>query len=423
MAYTSVLPVHRLDRSIAYVKDRSKTTKSAGSLEEAIDYALNREKTEQMIFEDAMGCTCETAYADMVKTKERFHKKGGVQGYHLVQSFAEGEVSPKLAHLIGQELADQLLKGQFEVVITTHLNTKHYHNHVVWNSVSMEDGHKYHSNSKSYFTEVRQISDQLCRKYGLSVIQTNQGKAMHYAQWKAETEGKPTWRTAIRMDIREAIGVSFSWSQFVREMEKRGYTWKLNRKYPALKTPEMERYIRLRSLGKGYGEAEIREKILRPKIQKLYGTTFASFPKQKLTGLQKLYYSYLYRMGVLKQKPRRSSYAVRSDIRKLDIRIRQMEFLQKEGITTREELIAYRKPLEEQVLARMKERRTLYRKEPGCERIQEINAELTELRQKIRLSLQIEKQSLEIEERLRRAEEQERIEEKSGKSKQKEQNR
>ena len=65
------------------------------------------------------------------------------------------------------------------------------------------------------------------------------------------------------MDIRDAIGVSFSWSQFVKEMEKRGYTWKLNRKYPALKTPDMERYVRLRSLGKGYGEAEIREKILR----------------------------------------------------------------------------------------------------------------------------------------------------------------
>lgn len=86
MAYTSVLPVHRLDRSIEYVKDRAKTTKSAGSLEEAIDYALNREKTEETIFEDAIGCTCENAYADMVKTKERFHKKEGVQGYHLVQS-------------------------------------------------------------------------------------------------------------------------------------------------------------------------------------------------------------------------------------------------------------------------------------------------------------------------------------------------
>ena len=202
MAYTSVLPVHRLDRSIDYVKDRAKTTKNAGSLEEAIDYALNREKTEQTIFEDAIGCTCENAYVDMVKTKERFHKKEGVQGYHLVQSFAEGEVSPELAHLIGQELAEQLLKGQYEVVITTHLNTKHYHNHLVWNSVSMVDGRKYHSNAKSYFTEVRQISDQLCRKYGLSVIQTNQGKAMHYAQWKAEAEGKPTWRTGRCMETR-----------------------------------------------------------------------------------------------------------------------------------------------------------------------------------------------------------------------------
>ena len=80
------------------------------------------------------------------------------------------------------------------------------------------------------------------------------------------------------MDIRDAIGVSFSWSQFVKEMEKRGYTWKLNRKYPALKTPDMERYVRLRSLGKGYGEAEIREKILRPKIQQVYGKTQVQFP-------------------------------------------------------------------------------------------------------------------------------------------------
>lgn len=112
------------------------------------------------------------------------------------------------------------------------------------------------------------------------------------------------------MDIREAIGVSFSWSQFVKEMEKRGYTWKLNRKYPALKTPDMERYVRLRSLGKGYGEAEIREKILRPKIQQVYGKPQVKFPKRKLTGLQKLYFSYLYRMGVLQQKPKRISYAV-----------------------------------------------------------------------------------------------------------------
>ena len=381
---------------------------------------MNRDKTEQVFFEDAIGCTIDQAYQDMVATKKRFHKTDKVQGFHLVQSFAEGEVSPELAHLIGVELAERLLRGQFEVVITTHLNTSHFHNHLVWNSVSMEDGHKYHSNEQSYYMEVRKISDELCRKYGLSVIQTNQKKGIHYVQWKAEKEGKPTWRTAIRSDIRETVKASYSWTQFVKEMEKRGYTWKLNRKYPALKTPDMERYVRLRSLGKGYGEAEIREKILRPKIQQVYGNTQVQSPKRKLTGLQKLYFSYLYRMGVLQQKPKRISYAVRSDIRKLDLRIRQMEFLQKEGITTREELAAYRKPLEEQVLSLMKERRTLYRKEPGGMRIQEINGELKELRKKIRLSQQIEIQSKEMEERLKRAKEQEQVQESSGKQRREE---
>ena len=222
------------------------------------------------------------------------------------------------------------------------------------------------------------------------------------------------------MDIQEAIGVSFSWSQFVKEMEKRGYTWKLNRKYPSLKTPGMERYIRLRSLGKGYGEAEIREKILRPKIRQVYGNTQMQSPRRKLTGLQRLYYSYLYQMGVFPKKPKRIPYAVRSDIRRLDLRIRQMEFLQKEGITTREELAAYRKPLEEQVLSLMKERRTLYRKEPGGMRIQEINGELKELRKKIRLSQQIEIQSKEMEERLKRTKEQEKVQESSGKQRREE---
>jgi len=173
MAYTSVIPVHRLDRSIEYVKDKEKTTQKADSLKAAIDYAMNRTKTEQAVFEDTIGCTNENAYADMVATKKRFHKMGGVEGYHLVQSFAEGEVTPELAHLIGQELADRLLKGQYEVVITTHLNTRHYHNHIVWNSVSMADGRKYHSNAKSYYTEIRKISDELCRKYGLSIIESD----------------------------------------------------------------------------------------------------------------------------------------------------------------------------------------------------------------------------------------------------------
>ncbi len=97
MAYTSIIPVSRLDNSITYIRNKDKTTKkgqSAGSLEEAIDYAMNRDKTERSVFEDAIGCVCETAYQDMVETKKRYHKMDGVQGYHLVQSFAKGK-SPR----------------------------------------------------------------------------------------------------------------------------------------------------------------------------------------------------------------------------------------------------------------------------------------------------------------------------------------
>ncbi len=163
------------------------------------------------------------------------------------------------------ELAERLLQGKYEAVITTHLNTEHYHNHIVFNSVSMEDGKKYHSNSRSYYEDVRKASDALCLKYGLSVIEPKNGKGKSYAQWMAEQDGKPTWRTSIRLDIRDAVAESFTWKQFLEQMKQRGYQWKLNRKYIALKAPGMERYIRLRSLGKHYSEESIRQWILQPK--------------------------------------------------------------------------------------------------------------------------------------------------------------
>lgn len=416
MAYTSIIPVHRLDNSLHYIKDRSKTAEkaeTAGSLEEAIGYAMNREKTEQSIFEDSIGCTCAMAYQDMLSTKQRFHKLDGVQGYHLIQSFAAGEVTPELAHLIGQELAEQVLKGRFEAVITTHLNTSHYHNHIVFNSVSMLDGGKYHSNGRSYYGDIRRLSDTLCRKYGLSVIQTNEEKGKSYAEWQAENEGRATWRTSIKMDIREAVQESFSWNQFIERMGQRGYDWKLNRKYIALQAPGMERYVRLKSLGKNYSESAIREWILRPKKRKNQPAgekNFSQKPFRKRTGLQALYYSYLYKMGVLKRKPPRTSYLVREDIRRLDKRIAQMDFLVKHDITTREQLVEYQKPLMETVIHLTKERHRLYRIEPGSERIEEINKLLKPIRKEIKMCVQIEQHSLDME---RRMKEQEKLEQKS----------
>lgn len=381
---------------------------SAGSLKEAIDYALNREKTERAYFEDAIGCTLENTYEDMVSTKKQFHKTDKVQGFHLVQSFAEGEVSPEMAHLIGVELAERLLKGEFEVVITTHLNTSCYHNHLVWNSVSMMDGHKYRSNSRSYYTQVRKISDDLCRKYGLSVIQPGHEKGKSYSEWMAEKSGKPTWRTAIRSDIREAVNQCFTWNQFVKEMERRGYQWKLNRKYIALKAPGMERYIRLRSLGENYSETEIRQRLLQPK--KIYPAApnwKSGVKRRKLSGLQALYYSYLYKMGVFPEKPKRIPYEVREDLRRLDQRLAQAEFLQKHQIVTTGELREFQNDLGKEVAELLKERRKLYRNEPESARILEISRELKPLRRDLKMAIQIEKFSKEMEERMRKARERE----------------
>ena len=115
MAYTSILAVHRLERSVEYVTNKDKTVRprpdSASSLQEAVDYTRNREKTECDVFESAIGCTLETAFEDMLANKKRWNQIDGVQGYHLVQSFAEGELTPELAHRIGLELAEKLLCG------------------------------------------------------------------------------------------------------------------------------------------------------------------------------------------------------------------------------------------------------------------------------------------------------------------------
>ena len=410
MAYTSLIPVRRLDRAVKYVRDKTKTTKP-GSLEEAVDYALNRDKTESVCFETGLSCLCETAFTDMRANNLRWHKTGGVQGYHLVQSFAEGEVTPELAHQIGVELADQLLSGRYQAVVTTHLNTLHIHNHIVWCAVALDNGRKYHSNARSYYTEVRARSDDLCRQYGLSVIETPESERgkRQYAKWQAEANGQPTWRTAIRMDVDEAISMALTWRQFLAILEQKGYEIRMGRKYPTLRPPGKERFVRFKTLGKAYTPEAIRQRILYPKRPftppavwqgRLHGTYRKA---RQLTGLRALYYRYLYELGALPRKPQRPSYAVRQDIRSLDKRIRQMEFLSRHGIDTLAQLNAYRQTQEKAVADLLAERRQLYNAESDDgvhARLAQITQALKPLRRDIRLCRQIAEQSVQMRERM-----------------------
>ena len=413
MAYTSVIPVRRLDRAVKYVMNKEKTT--AVSLQDALDYAANRDKTEQSCLESSYACTLETAFADMRQTKERWHKSGGVQGYHLVQSFAVGEVTPELAHQIAKELADRVLGGQYEYVIGTHLNTGHIHSHIVWNSVSCVDGKKYRSNYKSYVTEIRAVSDELCRKYKLSVIDTENSNhvAKPYAEWLAEKNGQPTWRTAIRHDVDEAIQQSLTWRQFLNALERNGYEVRMGRKYPVLRPPGKERFVRFKTLGKRYTPEAIQTRILYPRSYRPYVENPPTIkhgrlrsgkkPCRKLTGLRALYYRYLYELGALPRKPRRPSYAVRQDAYKLDQRIRQMEFLSKNRIDTLAQLETHRKALQTEIRQLLTKRKQLPKTDDVQSQHESVNTALRQLRQEERLCRKIAEHSLEVQQHLTEA--------------------
>lgn len=305
MAYTKVFAIRaRLDDRVKYAVNGEKT-----ELDERIVYTADPEKTDTVRFVTTLNCrSAETAFAAMQKTKKKYKKTGGVLGYHFIQSFAPGEVTPEQAHEIGCEFARRLFGNDFEVVIGTHLDKAHPHNHIVVNSVSRTDGHKYHSSPESYYNDVRGTSDALCRENDLSVI-APQGKGKHYAEWKAEQGGKPTVRGIIRADIDAIIGQAYTYDSFLMLLRRNGYEVRRspNRKYTTVKPPGATRAIRLDSLGEGYTEADILLRLSRQRhggmapliiahTVKRYRVKgkLSTVRKKKITGFHALYLRYLY---------------------------------------------------------------------------------------------------------------------------------
>ena len=421
MAYTSVKAIRfNINNSIQYVLDEKKT-----ALENAIDYTYNRDKTETTLFENAVYCNKETAYSDMISIKNHFNKTDGVQGYHLVQSFQQGEVTPVLAHSIAREFAERLLGNGYQAVISTHLNTDHIHSHIVWNSVNYMTGEKYHSNAKSYYQDIRHISDELCRKHELSIIHPEPGnKGKSYSEWKAEKNGESTWRGMVRKVVDAAIQDSFSFSQFLSALEAGDWTIKTG-KHLAVRPPGKERYIRLKSLGEGYSEEAIRERIVNQNIKdiadrRVQKNAAPQRPSRKSTvlrkstlrsvftmrGLKGLYFHYLYRMGVLPKQGHRwmskeTHFLLQEDIRQLGKRIRMYEYIRDHDIETLPQLRARQATVQQRIDPLLVERRQQY-KRPGSEtRIAEINAQLKPLWAERYLCRDIEKHSLDIAGKLR----------------------
>lgn len=375
MAYTKVFAIRRrLDDRIHYVTNGEKTALDAG-----ITYAANPEKTERYFFTSALNCeSCETAYAEMQATKQRFGKLGGVVGYHFIQSFAPGEVMPEQAHRIGVEFAERLFGKRYEAVIGTHLDKSHLHNHVVVNSVSFVDGKKYHSSPGSYYFDVRGISDALCRENDLPTI-APQGKGKHYAEWKAEQNGKPTIRSTICADIDRIIGEAYTYETFLMFLRREGYVVqnRPDRKYVTVLPPGGKRAIRLDSLGDRYTEQDIRRRLANQReggAQTIPAVTHngkryrikgkrPTGPKKKITGFQALYLRYLYLLrGTHRKKHfRRVPFSMRQEVIRLQRYDRQFRYLWTNGLTTAEKLEQRITVLQQEIYDGEQQRRPLYR--------------------------------------------------------------
>ena len=229
------------------------------TLSKALDYIENPDKTDGKMLISSFGCSYETADIEFGYTLSQALDKGSNLAFHLIQSFAPGEVDYEKAHEIGKQLADAVTKGQHEYVVTTHIDKGHIHNHIIFCAVNFVDHHKYNSNIRSYYG-IRNMSDKLCRENGLSVVVPGKGsKGKSYAEYQAEKTGT-SWKGKLKIAVDALIPQVSSFEELLQRLQAAGYEIKPG-KYVSCRAPGQERFTRLKTLGADYTEEAIRERI------------------------------------------------------------------------------------------------------------------------------------------------------------------
>ncbi|MBQ6100502.1 MAG: relaxase/mobilization nuclease domain-containing protein [Methanobrevibacter sp.] len=278
MAITKIWSLHSsLKAAVQYIENTEKTTEvdiksriasndefispsfrdntdiQIANLKQAIGYISQEYKTEEKRLVSGINCTAENALAEMNKEKEYFGKTGGVVGYHCVQSFMPGEIDPDHAHLIGLELAQKVWGDyNYQVVVATHIDREHIHNHFIINSVSL-DGEKHPC---CYHRKISYISDEIIKQHGLSVI-TDRGISPavlpHYSKRQLKA----------KMDIDEGIAVCNNLSEFRDFMRNRGYELDLsdNHKFWTLQHSDWQRPMRFIRFGDDYSNERLVKRI------------------------------------------------------------------------------------------------------------------------------------------------------------------
>jgi len=245
-------------------------------LKQRLEYIQNPAKTDGKMLISSFGCSYETADIEFENTLSRAMEKGNNLAHHLIQSFEPGESTPEQAHEIGRRLADEVTKGRYEYVLTTHIDRGHLHNHIIFCAASFVDNKKYISNKKSYY-EIRNISDKLCKEYNLSVITPGQDKCKSYAEYTADHSGG-SWKSKLKTVIDSIIPQSKNFDDFLKQLKLSGHEIKRG-KYISVRAPGQERFTRTKTLGTDYTEENIIKRIageytITAPDKKIYDFTF-----------------------------------------------------------------------------------------------------------------------------------------------------
>ncbi|RGT75353.1 hypothetical protein DWX08_02045 [Ruminococcus sp. AF18-22] len=421
MATTSLWHIEgRLKDLIAYVENPEKTRADNPNLQPLWDifsYVSRPESTHQGEYVSAINCLKEIALQQMILTKKQYGKENGYIAWHGYQSFKPNEVSPEQAHQIGLQTAAEMWGDKYQIIVTTHLDKDHLHNHFCFNSVSFLDGKKYNY-SKTEQRKLRDVSDRICMEHGLSVIE-NPRKAPSRQVWLDEKSGKPTRYNVYREDVKEAINFSRRPYYMEEYLRRKGYITDFTGKHWKIRLPQYEHFTRLETLDKRWTPDN---------IQRTMGA-YASFgnrratinyppqmpqdlrdwfhPFHKTSHIYKLYLHYCYLLGVL---PKNTEYKptspyLKEDLKKLEVFSEQVRYMSKYSIETfddlyadrdklqgeMDKLIAYRTKLQNKIRRTSPaEKETLREEKSG------VTERITELRKQLKLNKGIEERSVKI---------------------------
>lgn len=342
-----------------------------GRLDTAIRYVMNGDKTDDYILTATLNCEPGDEARQMMTTKQECGKMDGVQYYHIIQSFKPGEISPELALQIAKEFAQEHL-SEYEVAIGVHVDRHHIHAHMIFNSVNTVTGGKYHSNAKTYYTQIRAISDRLCRENGLSVIMSGEpSKAVSYVEWLRQSKGQPTYRSMLEADLKESIEDANDIGHFYMIMESKGYEIKHGNRL-GFRLRGQEHFMYPERKNSQYSEDGIRDAIagnlmdieagLKPAyiIRQPY-VPHKRTAKVKYKGFMALYYHYVYLLRSIenRQYPPRMTPRLRKDVMRFEQIKNQFDFMRKNGISDRAEMDAYMAQQEESIKKLTKQRTIL----------------------------------------------------------------